>query len=562
MELENRKLFSDVLDEVLQIEKDAELETTSTQTLIEAVNTGKLLVPVVGAFSAGKSSLLNKFMGKNVLSVGINPETAIPSELYFSESEYCEGVTSDGMVTRLNDDSDITNYVCLRRYIKSEALKKLEPIVLVDMSGFDSSLDAHNKAIFNYLDKGSHYVVLTPVDAGTISASMKKQIQNILTFGRECSFFVSKTDLRSSDEVAAVKNEVQNEVSMLTGKAETVFEINKDDVSLFNNFAESLNANELFKKVFLETIKNECFDVKYSINIKISALKKDKKTNEQFIADLENALHKIEEKKMKIIEQEKNNNFASEASAIADMVGNEINVNLDFLVNRGVNSGGTAVQDAINEIVQSVVTSKINDVILTTSTRFSAEFADELSHVDAVFSKYDIPEFIEALQTSARNLFDLTGSSISNFLASQKQNAKTKHGRDIATTMATVFGITTEILAPWMELIIIALPTIIDAVFGKMQEIKQEQKIRSSIIAQIPPIKRELSKNIVSLLKENSSKMIESISEKYDAELAKKKEEIEQAQRELETNNEVTRKIKVLENCSVRIDTALERIIS
>ncbi|CEM62457.1 hypothetical protein FUT79_11290 [Treponema phagedenis] len=244
-------------------------------------------------------------MGKNVLSVGINPETAIPSELYFSESEYCEGVTSDGMVTRLNDDSDITNYVCLRRYIKSEALKKLEPIVLVDMPGFDSSLDAHNKAIFNYLDKGSHYVVLTPVDAGTISASMKKQIQNILTFGRECSFFISKTDLRSSDEVAAVKNEVQNEVSMLTGKAETVFEINKDDVSLFNNFAELLNANELFKKVFLETIKNECFDVKYSINIKISALKKDKKTNEQFIADLENALHKIEEKKMKIIEQEK-----------------------------------------------------------------------------------------------------------------------------------------------------------------------------------------------------------------------------------------------------------------
>ncbi|CEM60967.1 GTP-binding domain protein (fragment) [Treponema phagedenis] len=212
--------------------------------------------------------------------------------------------------------------------------------------------------------------------------------------------------------------------------------------------------------------------------------------------------------------------------------------------------------------MQSVVTSKINDVMLTTSTRFSAEFADELSHVDAVFSNYDIPEFIEALQTSARNLFDLTGSSISNFLASQKQNAKTKHGRDRATTAATVFGITTEILAPWMELIIIALPTIIDAVFGKMQEIKQEQKIRSNIIAQIPPIKRELSKNIVSLLKESSSKMIESISEKYDAELAKKKEEIEQAQRELEINTEVTSKIKMLENCSVRIDTALERIIS
>lgn len=171
MELESKARFNTCLTEMLGIERDAELDTSSTQDIQTAVNTGKLLVPVVGEFSAGKSSLLNKFMGKNVLSVGINPETAIPSELYFSESEYCEGVTRDGTVTRLNDDSDITNYVCLRRYIKSDALKKLEPIVLVDMPGFDSPLDAHNKAIFNYLDRGSHYVVLTPVDAGTISAS-------------------------------------------------------------------------------------------------------------------------------------------------------------------------------------------------------------------------------------------------------------------------------------------------------------------------------------------------------------------------------------------------------
>ncbi|WP_206172846.1 hypothetical protein [Treponema phagedenis] len=54
MELESKARFNTCLTEMLGIEQDAELETTSTQTLIEAVNTGKLLVPVVGGLVRGK----------------------------------------------------------------------------------------------------------------------------------------------------------------------------------------------------------------------------------------------------------------------------------------------------------------------------------------------------------------------------------------------------------------------------------------------------------------------------------------------------------------------------
>lgn len=153
-ELESKVRFNRILTEVLDIEREAELDMSNTQDIQCAVNTGKLIVPVVGEFSAGKSSLLNKFIGKSILSVGINPETAIPSELYFSESEYCEGVDGSGNVVRLSESTDTKNFICLRRYINSQTLKNLEPIVLVDMPGFDSPLNEHNRAIFNYLDKG------------------------------------------------------------------------------------------------------------------------------------------------------------------------------------------------------------------------------------------------------------------------------------------------------------------------------------------------------------------------------------------------------------------------
>ncbi|QSI00562.1 hypothetical protein DWQ65_10935 [Treponema phagedenis] len=500
-------------------------------------------------------------MGKNVLSVGINPETAIPSELYFSESEYCEGVTSDGMVTRLNDDSDITNYVCLRRYIKSEALKKLEPIVLVDMPGFDSSLDAHNKAIFNYLDKGSHYVVLTPVDAGTISASMKKQIQNILTFGRECSFFISKTDLRSSDEVAAVKNEVQNEVSMLTGKAETVFEINKDDVSLFNNFAELLNANELFKKVFLETIKNECFDVKYSINIKISALKKDKASNQKAVDELKAALTKIEEKKNKLIANESRNTYIGEADIVANAVGSALQSNLESLTSIAMNGGKEALNEEINSIVQNTIASKINDVMIKITTRFTGEFSKSVDGLQDVFDAYNNDEFMRTLQDSARDLFDVTQTSISQFLENKKNTSKTDTGTILATAAAGAFGILTNVLAPIVEILIVLLPTIFSSIFSRTKEDQKRQEVSSAISAQIPTIKREVRTHISQVLQDNSKHIIEAISEKYDAELAKKKEEIEQAQKELESNNQINEMLQKLESCLNRTDKVLSQIM-
>ncbi|MGL4987068.1 MAG: dynamin family protein, partial [Treponemataceae bacterium] len=194
MELVSKQKFSGILNEVISIEKECDLSSEKTALLKDAVETMNLLVPVVGEFSAGKSSLLNKFIGKNILSVGIAPETAIPAELYYSQEEYIEGVDSSGNVERITDiTSAPSKYTCIRRYINSDFLKQIKPIVLVDMPGFDSPLDAHSKSIFSYLDKGCHYVILTPVDAGTVSSSMSKQIQNILTFGKRCTFFVSKT---------------------------------------------------------------------------------------------------------------------------------------------------------------------------------------------------------------------------------------------------------------------------------------------------------------------------------------------------------------------------------
>jgi len=95
MELKTRELFLSTLNGVMSVRQDCGLDSGRTEALRDAVQNMPLLVPVVGEFSAGKSSLLNALMGKDFLSVSMSPETAIPAELYYSETEYDGGVRAE-----------------------------------------------------------------------------------------------------------------------------------------------------------------------------------------------------------------------------------------------------------------------------------------------------------------------------------------------------------------------------------------------------------------------------------------------------------------------------------
>ena len=566
MELQAKSLFSNTLDELIAIEKDCDLASNNTENLKLAVDKMPLLVPVVGEFSAGKSSLLNKFIGKNILSVGIAPETAVPAELYWSANEYDEGVLSDGTTERIADVSDAAKkYVCVRRHINSDFLKNIQPLVLVDMPGFDSPLDAHNKAIYNYLDKGSHYIVLTPVDAGTVSKSMKNQIQNIIDFGKDCTFFVSKTDLRSEEETAQVMDELSSELETLMGFRPNVTKLSQQDISVFNTFIDSLNPNELFKSQFVESVKDECYSVKTSLNTKISALKADKSKNIKAIEELKSSLEKINAKKERMIADAKNNSYVTEADSVANSVGSALNAELESLADIAATAGKDALSEEISSIVQNTVVSKIQTVISRVSTRFGQEFSGEIKNLSDILVEYNASDMLQKLQGTAENLFDSAKSNITGFLKDHmlmEDGEGNPSGSGTAYKAITgILAATTEIFAPVVEVIIIILPEILNFIFGKIQEQNKREKIKEAIIAQIPSIKRQVREQVVAVLKENSSSMITAISEKFDEELSQKQNEIEDAMQNAENNSDSEKKLVLYQNSVVKTENLLSNLL-
>ena len=212
--LKTKEQYISIVDEIIKIAAGIECPTENAESLKQTIKDHELLVPVVGEFSAGKSTFLNSFIGRKVLSVSINPETAVATELRYSSDEYAEviiekGESFDCKRISIEDAAKVEKeWRCVRLYLNSENLKKIEPLVVVDMPGFDSPRDDHNKAITSYLNRGVHYVVLTSVESGTVTASMKRQIQDIQNMGRTCSFFVSKANLRSESDVKYICKEV------------------------------------------------------------------------------------------------------------------------------------------------------------------------------------------------------------------------------------------------------------------------------------------------------------------------------------------------------------------
>ncbi|GAA7036922.1 hypothetical protein AOH447_08330 [Helicobacter pylori] len=73
--------FVKFLEQVLEVLKEVEIDKTECSTLLESVQKQQLVIPVVGNFSAGKSTLLNRFLEKSVFL-----PTAISQRLLYPQS--------------------------------------------------------------------------------------------------------------------------------------------------------------------------------------------------------------------------------------------------------------------------------------------------------------------------------------------------------------------------------------------------------------------------------------------------------------------------------------------
>jgi len=215
-------LYLTVLDKIKNINDDLLTNkniSNDIKYLQQAVSDFKVVVPIIGKYSSGKSTLLNNYLGCDYLAHNITPETAFATELCFSEREYLLVHFTDNSPSIEKPLSDLANIEVtdtlynVQAFVNNRLLKSRPNLVLVDMPGFDSNSIGHHKAIANYLAKGDVFVNLLAANL-SFDGSIMSHLQEIsLTYNKNIVNLLSKSGLVPQSKLAEIKTQLEQHLS-------------------------------------------------------------------------------------------------------------------------------------------------------------------------------------------------------------------------------------------------------------------------------------------------------------------------------------------------------------
>ena len=556
--LKQKSIYLDYIKEVKELVGKNFISINSISELEREIEDTELIIPVVGGFSAGKSTLINSFLDSTILPTNLTPETALATELRYSKQNFIEAIKDDGScdryeINQLESIKEVANrYKFLKLYLNNKKLKEIEPLVLVDMPGFDSPLALHNKAILNYLQKGIYFVVLVSVEDGGVPNSILCELENMSEFNKGFSFCLSKTNLKPQDDVFKIRDTINEQLNDELDFEKDIILLDDNGGSNLEIILKDIDSEKLFYSLFIDRLKDSYFYIDSEISTKISTLKKTKEESLEAIISLKDGIQKIISKKEKLISEIKERYSDKSSESIVEAVANELLKNQEHLISIALQNK-ELFQQEINTIVKNRLIYELNTKMDSIGTNIIDDFSYELKSLDTGFDDFAINDkWIETISNGTKTLLQSTQSGLDKI----SQHTKGKEGT-IYKVIATTVGLTTTVLNPILEIVVIFLPDIIGFFSAKSQENKQKEMIKSKFNAEIiPSLKIKLREVVQTTMYEQINKLINDISEQFEAKIIQKEQEIQQTLQEKEQNIEQSEEeIKALQEIQTTLQT-------
>ena len=536
---------------------------------LDKISSLELIVPMVGSFSAGKSTISNTLMGRQTLPVAVTPETDMAAELRYSLEERIEAVRKNdtfetfdiGDFGSLKDLS--SQYEYLRVYVNNEFLKEIFPLVLVDMPGFDSTLKAHNKAIFRYIARGSHYIVLISSEEGTISRSVLENLEHIDITDQSFSIFLSKSDLRSQEDIELLTHQVKETAEDYLDYSGPVLPISYKQPDQLKQALLSIDPEKLFEHVAGQYIKRLSIDIVQPLTLKEASLKSDSEKEQEALGLLDDNLVKLEKSRAKSINSLRDIHRDKLVKKCKDQVEQALMKQLLTMANQLANGSQEAVKNQIansvrNTIVRTLDTELRNisdDAIQTTVNSFNG-LAASLSDLG---DQSNWEETItDSIKDSFNNFNQALGKIETGLDAVQGKGDSWKKSYRIVTSIA---AITTTIAAPIVELVIMFLPDILKF-FGFGENHKKNKIIESLQFEVIPKILTEIDNELPATVDEQIGVISNIINDKFESKLEGARDALNSAAGDRAGSEaEINKKINSLVSAQASIRDAANRYV-
>ena len=186
--------------------------------IADAISRYVFRINLVGPFSCGKSSLLNRWLGmEHLLPTGIAPETAISMELRYGKKPKMvlyplkegdsvvtlEGVTAANMAL-VRDRANHQELVNVVIYLNHPLLRTYSDLCLVDLPGLNSANPAHEAALNRFIEDQETGIFCVPMADGTIQGDSIEFLKKMELFHSRFNLLLTKADEKPVSEHAAI----------------------------------------------------------------------------------------------------------------------------------------------------------------------------------------------------------------------------------------------------------------------------------------------------------------------------------------------------------------------
>lgn len=357
------------------------MDTQEVSKIIDDIDHYRVNTPVIGNFSTGKSSMINAIIEKPLLSVDITPETAVPTEIYYGNNKVLQ-YDKTGVIERRIEELPLQGLtVQTTDLVKIEYdnpfLEEIKSVNIVDLPGFDTSIELHNRAIDQYLPNSLAYLLVVSSDEPVLKESISDFLKELKTYNMPVYVVITKSNRLDEDELEECRKLLKKLVSRIYNQEDVtvacVDAYGNVNIEELKDILREIQGKtgEIFINKFSEILKNES---RYPLAYLEDRIDKECLSTSR----LEQEQEKLEKRMDEItveIEKEKNN-FERQAKVCINTIRERVKTDLESSLTTisAMLESGADVSDKINGIVRRSVRIGIN-------TEFEPKLKKYVEHI-------------------------------------------------------------------------------------------------------------------------------------------------------------------------------------
>lgn len=176
----------------------------------------QIILPLIGEFSAGKTSLINALTDSKVLEIASRPTTATLYQIFFGSPENkAVALSAEGEEVELQLDSmkneELLKYPTVNLFDTSTKVPK--DIIFVDTPGLSSPDPKHREVLISILPRVD--AILLTVDANQpITRSLLAFVKEMRLADKPIYLILNKTDTKSTGELQDLKAGIARDIDL------------------------------------------------------------------------------------------------------------------------------------------------------------------------------------------------------------------------------------------------------------------------------------------------------------------------------------------------------------